>query len=1217
MNARTHHAYRFVLAIVFSIAIACLTNPLAAQTTYGSISGTVTDPSGAPMAGAQVTLTSLATSETRTQSTGSNGLFQFVNLVPGSYSIEVEKTGFKKYSHRDVVVDVNQSTHIDAILQIGDVNQVVEVKAESPLLQTETSSLGTVVDQREANTLPLNGRNIFNLTTITPSVVPQGNTLGTVVGKNPFDFANYQIGGAFANEGAIYLDGEPLNTGYINLPLVVPTQDTISEFKVQYNNLGPEWGKFAGGVINLSTKSGSNQLHGELYEYLRNKVLNANEFFNKTAEIQAGEKNQPPPFTQNQFGGFVSGAAIKNKTFFFGGYEGFRLRTATVYTTTVPTAAERSGNFSEPGLNTIYDPLSVNPNCQASSVCSRSPFPGNIIPSTRINATSSYLMNLFALPTSPALVNNFTRATSSGGNTNQYTARVDQTITDKQTLFGRYTYWSLLSLPQDPYGTGLCKDRCEENTNSNSFAVGYTWVITPTTTFNLNGSFGRFTYLRTPKNEGFDVTKEGWPAAYNGAVPDIERNPLTPCLAISDPTISCSQGQSAIADYDTMYNLSPQATMVRGRHTIVFGGQLQYTYDNYLQTNNGGGIISFNGSWTQSLARNATGATGGIDSADFLLGYGLGAGAAFGNQTTGSVVISQPVAGKETYRALYVADNWHFSSKLTFNLGLRYELQGPWSERYNRLTYFNPKVINSSVTGCSGVAGSPCPGDLFLVQTGANSSRNNLPLIKDNFAPRVGFAYSPDTKTVLRGGYGIFFIPNFVSFGVNPYVDVLNSGTSTFFASINQGLTPSSTVNASNCTLSTGGAFSCATQGPFGPTLVIPPGRKPQPNVSVYGLNQTPLSATGYTVQKSQYNQQWNLDLQRQLPGGFFADVAYAGAHGVHLPQFNTQIDQIPDNFISQAESQYLARQPVTIAQPVSGYPFSLNLPGSLGSGHLIQGQLYRPFPEYSGLNLQGYGCCGSSYNALQATVTRRFSGGGTILAAYTWAKLMSNTDTLTSWLEGGTTGGVGSIQDWNNLKNDWSISSQNVAQRFVVSYVLDFPFGRGQRYLNSLNGFGNKLVSGWGVDGVTTVQTGFPVKISEANGTPLSSLGLGIGTLRPNVTANCPESISGSDGRRLNEWFNTACFTAPPAYGFGSEARVDPVLRMDGPANFDFAIFKITTFGPNERMNIQFRTEFFDLFNHPQFGPPNGSAGSTSFGIVSSTVNNPRLIQFGLKFAF
>ncbi len=242
---------------------------------------------------------------------------------------------------------MQQTSRIDAALVVGQVSETVEVTSETPLLQSDTSSLGTVVNQREANELPLNGRNIYNLTTITPSVVPQGNTMGTVVGKNPFDFANYQIGGAFANEGAIYLDGQPLNIGYINLPLMVPTQDAVSEFKVQYSNLGPEWGKFAGGVINVSTKSGTNVWHGSGYEYLRNKIFNSNEFFNKNSEIKAGKSNQPPPFTQNQFGATIGGAVIKDRTFAFFSYEGFRLRTGTPFNTTVPTLQERRGDFSD------------------------------------------------------------------------------------------------------------------------------------------------------------------------------------------------------------------------------------------------------------------------------------------------------------------------------------------------------------------------------------------------------------------------------------------------------------------------------------------------------------------------------------------------------------------------------------------------------------------------------------------------------------------------------------------------------------------------------------------------------------------------------------------------------------------------------------------------------------------------------------------------------
>jgi hypothetical protein len=448
----------------------------------------------------------------------------------------------------------------------------------------------------------------------------------------------------------------------------------------------------------------------------------------------------------------------------------------------------------------------------------------------------------------------------------------------------------------------------------------------------------------------------------------------------------------------------------------------------------------------------------------------------------------------------------------------------------------------------------------------------------------------------------------------------VNSGTSTFFATNNAGLYPSGTLNASNCALVAPGAanFSCSGAGPFGPALVVPPGRNPQPNISAYALQQAPLQATGYTLQQAGYVQQWNLDIQRQLPGGFFADVAYAGSHGVHLPQTNQPtINQIPDTFINQAQQQFMAGQPVTIAQRVTNYPFSTALPGNLGPGSLIQGQLNRPFPQWSAVNLNGYSCCSSSYNALQATVQKRFTSGGTLLVAYTNAKLISNTDTTTSWLEGGQTGGVGVPQDWNNLANERSLSSQNVRQVLVISYVVDFPFGKGHKYLSNASGVTGKLVSGWGMDGTTYFQTGFPLKFNTSGGTPLSALGLGIGTLRPNVIAGCDGSVPGSREQRIPGWFNRSCFTAPPAYGFGSEARVDPHLRQDGVNNWNWAVFKKTTFGPAERMYVEVRGEFFNLFNRPQFGPPNTSFGSSTFGVVTSTVGNPRLIQFGMKFAF
>jgi hypothetical protein len=1192
------------------------------QSTYGSITGSVTDPSGAAVTDARVTLTNLGTAEKRTQPTGADGLYSFVNLIPGNYRIEAEKPGFKRVTQEPVVVQVQQNSKIDLALPIGQATETVEVTSETPLLQSESSSLGQVVEQRKANELPLNGRNIYSLAAIAPSVVPQGNTTGSPVGKNPFDFANYQIGGSFANQSAEYLDGQPLNIGYINLPLLVPTQDSISEFKVQYNNLGPEWGKFSGGVINLSTKSGTNTWHGSVYDYLRNRVLNSNEFFNKRQQISLGQKNQAPPFTQNQFGGTIGGAVIKDKTFVFFSYEGFRLRTGTVFTTTVPTLAERGGDFSAAGLPTIYDPLTVDPNPVTSNNV-RTAFASNMIPADRINPTSQFLLGLIPNPTNGSLTNNFIKAASTGGNVDEYVARVDQNINASNRVFGRFSYWKMLSLAQDPFGTGLCKDRCSENTRSKSVAVGFTHTFSPTTIADFNLSASRFHYLRLPINAGFDMTKEGWPASYNSFVPNTERTPLTPCFAINDTNVTCSQGQSSIDDHNTQWNLSPQVTMIRGRHTFVWGGQLQMGYDNYLQTNTGGGLISFNGSWTQSLARNAGGATGGVDFADFLLGYGLGQGAAFGNQTTGSVVISGPVSGKQTYRALYLGDNWHVTNKLTVNLGLRYELQGPWSERFDKMTYFDPGASNKSVTGCNG-AGSACPGDLFLVKTGRNDTRNNLPLSKTQFMPRLGFAYSWDQKTVIRGGYGIFFIPNYVSFGTNPYIDPVSSATSNFFASNDGGLTPSSTLgptptdpNSSGCSLTAPGAanYSCLILGPFGPNLVGVAGRNPQPNVSQYAVNQSSFAATAYTLQKYGYVQQWNFGIQRELPGGFFADVAYAGSRGVHLERFDTQVNQISDSFIAQAAAQAAAGNTPDIAKPVTTYPFNQNLPGRLGPANLIQGQLDRPFPQYGNLRFNGFGCCDSYYHSLQATVTKRFAGGGTMLVAYTNAKLLSNTDTLTDWLEGGTSGGSGPIQDWNNLKGEKSLSAQDVSQRLVISYVLDLPFGKGKRYFSGSSGVGGKLVSGWGLDGVTTFQRGFPVKIQYGQGNSLTALGLTNGNLRPNVVSGCNKDVSGGPVSKLSGWFNTSCFVAPPDWGFGNEPRVDSTLRQQGINNFDFAVFKKTNI--TESTNIEFRTEFFNLFNHPQFGPPNGTLTSPNFGVVTNTINNPRLIQFALKFAF
>jgi Carboxypeptidase regulatory-like domain len=1230
--------------LLFSVVLFLTTSlSLRGQSTFGTVDGTVVDPSGAAVADAKVTLTNTGTQEKRTQATGSEGLYQFVNVTPGEYRLDIEKPGFKHYKHENVVVQVQQDSHIDAALAVGQATEVVEVTAETPLLQAETSSLGQVVEERKANELPLNGRNIFNLVSIAPSVITQGGAGGTPVGQNPFTWGDYQIGGSFGNQGAQYLDGQPLNIGYINLPILIPTQDSIGEFKVQYNDLGAEWGKFSGGIINLSTKSGSNQFHGEAYEFLRNKKFNSNDYFDKESELAAGLPNTTPPFVQNQYGFNIGGPVIKDKTFFFFSFEQFRLRQGNVYTTTVPTVLEQTGNFSELCKGTftavdpqgsgipicsdtatvngvtyptdqIYDPYTVQANGN------RTPYRGNVIPANEINfnPATATLLGLYGQPTTTGTVNNFTAASSGGGNTNQVDFRVDQNINSKSRIFGRFNYNGLLDLAQNPFGTGLCADRCAENYHTKAAVIDYNRSLTSTTILDLNFSASRFIYARAPINSGFDLTKIGWPASYNAAVPSAARTPPTPCIS-EDTLVSCSQGQSFIQDFNTQFNFSPSVTMIRGRHSIQFGGQLEEGFDNYSQTNIASGFFGFSNAWTQNNPLTPYPSPGnGEPIADLLLGLGQGESQSVGNQTSGVAEVPALTAGKQTYRALFVNDTFHATTKLTLNLGLRYELQGTWSERFDRLTYWNGSATNATVSGCSGAADSTCPGDIFLVGNGVNTSRNNLPLDKKEFSPRLGFAYGLDSKTVIRGGYGVFWIPNFVSFGANPDNDIINLATTAYVPSTDGGLTPASTVNFSGCSLTPGSgaggfaAFSASCtpgQGPYGATgIVPPPGRGV--NASAFAAGQSLNQIAAYTNPKEGYVEQWNLDIQRQLPGGFFADVAYAGSHGVHLQQYATQIDQIPDADLTQ-QAALVAQVPNTLNGITSG-GLSPSVAPTINAG-----QYLRPYPEYTGVSLAGYGCCESIYHSLQATVQKHFQGGGTLLAAYTNAKLISNTDTLTTWLETDT-GGVGSVQDWNNLKGERSLSSQDIPQRLVISYVLDLPFGHGRKFLAGATGAADKVVGGWGIDGVTTFQRGFPLKISYGGSTPLSSANLGVGKLRPNVVPGCDKNAP-SNGlqAKLGEWFNTACFTAPADWGFGDEPRVDATLRMDGIDNFDFAIFKRTKFGPDNRLGLEFRTEFFDLFNHPQFGAPGTSLGTSTFGIVNSQINPPRQIQFALKFLF
>lgn len=1148
--------------LCFAACMTQLTLPLRAQISYGSIVGTVTDASGAVVPEATVTLTKIGTAERRIAQSNTDGNYEFVNLLPGRYRVEVEKTGFKHLTRDDIPVEVQATVRVDASMQVGEVGQTVEVTGQAPLLQTDTSSLGTIVESRKVQEMPLNGRNVINLITLVPGVVAQGDAMTNPTGQNIFSFGNYQVGGAVAGQNATFLDGAPLNVAQGSLIALIPTQDAMQEFRVQTNSLGPEFGRFAGGVINLVSKSGSNEFHGSTYEFLRNKVLNANTFFNNLTGKPV------PAFTQNQFGSNIGGPIRKDKTFFFFSYEGFRLRYGVPFLVAVPTGAQRAGDFSgtrgASGAQVpIYDPLTTcgtagNPAC--SGALTRTPFPGNIIPASRLDPTAKILANYWGQPNAPGLpftnLNNFSANAGAGGDNDQINVRGDHALSDQQRLFARYSYWTNLSLAEDPYGTHVYQDRGPETWVVNSAVLGDTYTLSPSTVFDLRLAFTRFQYARTPATLGLDLTSFGLPAALNNEV-SFRVIPTPVVQQFSD--IWTSQGPgSVIRQANDSYSVFPVLTKIHGSHTLKFGGEVRRQITNYIQSNVGSGLYNFDNLFTAVNPQAPAGT--GFGFASFMLGYG----------SSGNVVTPVPYSYRNYYAGLYANDSWQISQKLTLNYGVRWELPFPEVERYDRFTVLLP---NAPSPYAQQVGMPNLEGVLGLVNSSADSSRHAAATHWKLFAPRLGLAYRLTNKTVIRSGYGIFYVQNDGSGGAQ-----LTSVTQPWVPTIDNETTP-----------------TAALSNPFPTGILQPPGRNPNYQTLLLG---TSISAPipGAAAEHFGYVQQWNFNIERELVSGIALEVAYAGSKGTHLIG-GPVLDQLPDQYLSLGAAALTKQVP----NPFYGLaPF-----GTLAQPTVQYGQLLRPYPQYTGVTASSDGNRDSIYHSMQVKLEKRFHQGGTVLAAYTWSKTIGDIETGMSWLEAGP---LANIQDNNNLRGERAVSGFDVPQRLIVSYVYDLPFGRGKPFLAGISGPVDRLLSGWGINGISTFQAGFPLTLSTASNLT-DSFG---GGSRPNYVGGCNVPVSGSAQARLTDWFNTSCFTQPPAATFGNLGRTLSSVRTAGINNWDFSVFKNTRL--SERFGLQFRTEFFNLTNRVQFGPPGEVFGNAQFGVVSSQLNLPRLVQFSLR---
>jgi Carboxypeptidase regulatory-like domain/TonB-dependent Receptor Plug Domain len=1222
-----------IVTALLCASVLLVARPAATQSFYGSLVSIVRDAGGGVIPAATIVLTNNATGEHRRGVTAADGEHRFVNLVPGSYRLEVEASGFKRYVRDQIEVNILSQLRIDVALQLESLAAAVVVTGASPVLQTENASVGIVVSSRPVQELPLNGRNVLNLISLAPAVVPQAGTEGSLTGKNVFAGGNFQIGGGTANQSAVYFDGVPVqDSAYGNIVVLTPSPESVAEFRVQTNNSSAEFGRFTGGVINIASRSGTNALRGSLFEFHRNEALNSNTFFGEQAGLDK------PHFVQNNFGGSLGGPLFKDKLFFFGNYEGYRNREGVLFRHTVPTAAMTRGDFSDyrniatGGVVPIYDPWTqcgINHpgtgqyNGDCGSVPNRLQFPGNIIPADRISPITRRLLDfpIYGAPTAPGrwTPNNFERNASIGGNNDQYNIRVDYNLSPNQRILSRFTRWESTNLPVDLYGNGQIYG---DPYSAEHFITTQVMVV-HTHTFNssmlLDVRFGltRWDYDRSPGNLGIDlVSTFGLPQTPYGEI--SERSGITGMETI--PLIEAGQNQfinsSLIYADDDTYSITPTLTKVLGGHTLKAGANLLYGDVDYFQNNTPGGTFTFSSAPT-ALDGTNPGATGD-PFASFLIGQPTG----------GTYQSSSFTYGRSRYQAYFAEDSWDLNSRLTLNLGLRLEKPGAYYETEDRLATFNPATIHPILAGqTNSMTGQPYVGAFELV---ASDTQPQRPLRKNplQFAPRVGVAYRMTDHTVLRAGGGTFFVPSTVRFFDGPTGNPVNQRVNNIVTSVDNSRT-----------------FFADMSNPFPSGVENYPGRDPS-------FQQVLLGGTGAQFYRDEEgypgrSQQFNVALQHEFANQLSIEVAYLGLRGSHLPNTlnmnqlgREHIDRAANDatvcsltgnvIIPQGQPGYTSTQRDTcygayLRQLVSNPFIGLIREGALSTPTVQRALLLVPFPHYTSATRRGYSG-ETRYDALQLRADKRFGSGSLISANYTFSRNFGNVETVTPWLDAAAGNPVAGYQT-NNLEQEMARSSFDVPHRVVVNYVVDLPFGDGRRYGAGTTGLTRALISGWSLNGVTTLQSGYPLAFTA---TP-NLIGLGY-ALRPNVDPNCDKKVSGSAADRLNRWFNTECFSVPNAgfvaadpaadpslrWKLGNATRTDPDLRAHGVHHWNLALAKVTRIG--DRVNLTFRVEAFNLFNRVQFGPPNtqaSTAANNTFGSVTTQVNQPRLMQLAVRMTF
>lgn len=1192
-----------LIRVLECLLVVCSLGIIAgAQTPTGTLQGLVTDKTGAAIPGAAITITRTATDETRNTVSDSGGRYQIPFVSPGAYTVKVEAKGFRSAQQAGVQVSVAETRPVNFQLEVGTISETVEVNATAESLDTATSTVAQTIETKLIMELPDNGRNPFDFATLVPGV----NTTGSA--------STPHISGSRNGNNEQQIDGMtnilPENNIGNNSSAYQPVVDSVEEVNVQTSVLPAEFGRFSGGTISLITKSGTNQLRGSLFEFAQDGSLDAAPFGTPGATNSSAK----PDMHRYQTGGTIGGPIVfpgyngHSKSFFFFDYEKSMETDGTTGTYSVPQTTWASGDFTGLyGSDTpyLYDPYTVTEDGSGNYV--RTALQGddgsyNKIPSKYLNTDGSKVaqavLAYYPSPSSSSEFNNYTTSGSSPSNYWHYDARLDQDVTKKWHAFLRFAQQYSYSAPMNDYASvkGGVGSPSSWNgpTNGSALSISFNNTVTfsPTLLGEFRYGYSRATAHRKAFSSGFDLTTLGLPtsfqteAASNAAVfPSFNfQGGFSPVG---------TDGWVPLQEDPLAQDFNGSIVKLAGAHSLKFGGEFRILRLNFFQYGDPAGYFYTDGSWTRYDPQVSTDSTG-FSFADFMMGL----------SSTSSYVDHRPkTISTSEYFALYLQDDWKVTRNLTLNLGLRYDAEVPRVEKGNQMSYWDPYAASpiGSVTAASGVTCTACSdlrGAMHLVNSAdSRYGRRQGPTQWHNFAPRLGLAYNPTPKLVIRAGAGIVFQPSAMQ------------AAGTTGAPGLEGYTTSTSMDITNDNEHSSPLLTLAN--PF-PSFNSPQAKDSTCLASsscVEGIDiGSSIGESFFSSYRTPYSIQWNTNVQYALPGDMKIELGYVANRGLFLINGDPGIsyDQLPTSYLSEGSALL-----DTVTNPFYGiigtFPYTV-AGSSLSSSTVTANQLLRKWPQYSGVESYRKPGAASMYNAFTARLDKQFTHGLGYTVSFTDGREYDNAASSVSYL-GNTSQTYANQYD---PKAEWGIGTQNISYQLVASVVYELPFGHGKPFLNSAGGGANKLINGWQISGIENWNSGTPVMLGAVdNGTTKEAIFTQ--AQRPAWTGQSAKLPV----RTHSMWFNPTVFSTPAAYTIGNAPRALADVNNPGNQDVDLSLTKNTTLGATERYNVQIRVEMFNAFNHPILSAPDATITDGTFGQSSSYSNTSRRLQLAAKISF